>query len=114
MKGLRQQSLPYLIALAVIGAALLLRIPLYPLLGGSRPYLTLFGGVAIAVWFARWKPAAIAAAIGFVLANYFLAATENTFAFNAFFVSEFTVYALSAGFIIFVGETLHRARDRAL
>jgi PAS domain S-box-containing protein len=103
----------YAVAFAAVAAALLLRWPLWPLLEGRRPYLTLFGGVAAAVWFARWKPAAMAAILGFVAANYFLAEPEGAQAFNTSFLVELVGYALSVGLIIVFGEFLHRARDRA-
>lgn len=111
-RSARQQSLDYVIALSAMAAALLIRWPLYPLLEGRRPYLTLFGGVALAVWISRWKPATLAAMVGFLAANYFFASPENLLGLNAFFVTEFVFYALSVGLIIFTGESLHRARDR--
>jgi PAS domain S-box-containing protein len=108
----RRQYLDYIIALSVMAAALAVHWPLYPLLGGSRPYLTLFGGVALAVWFARWKPATLAAIFGFLIANYFLVAPQHALVLNTLFF-EFFGFALSAGLIIFFGETMHRARERA-
>jgi PAS domain S-box-containing protein len=104
----------YAIALLCIAAALLIRWPLFPVLGGSRPYLTLFGAVAVAVWFCRWRPAAIAAAVGFFVANYFLASPPGVILFNEFFMFELIGYTLSAGCIIFFGEAMHRARETEL
>jgi PAS domain S-box-containing protein len=109
---LKQQVLGYVMALAAIAAALAIRWPLYPLLDNRRPYLTLFAAVAFAVWFARWRPAVLAAIIGFLAANYYLADPQAGFVFDSFFLIEFAGYALSAGFIIFFGEAMHRARDR--
>ena len=111
-QSVRQQSLDCIIALAVMTAALLIRWPLDSVLEGRRPYLTLFGGVALAIWATRWKPATLAAVVGFLAANYFIAAPENVFDINRFFVAEFGVYILSAGLIIFSGESWHRAQDR--
>jgi len=79
---------------------------------GSRPYLTLFGAVAIAVWLARWRAATVGAIAGFLIANYFWPGRRVEFVFDEFFVFELAGYALSAGFIIFFGETMHRARER--
>jgi PAS domain S-box-containing protein len=100
----------YSVAFIIIAIALLIRWPLSPVLGGSRPYLTLFGAVAFAVWFCRWRPAALAAIAGFLAANYFLATPPSAIVFNEFFFVEFAGYALSAGCIIFFGEAMHRAR----
>lgn len=110
---LSKSVLNYAVALGAMVVALLVRWPLYPLLGDRRPYLTLFGAVAFAVWFTRWRPAALAAAVGFVAANYFLADAQAADVFDSFFLAEFVGYALSAGFIIFFGEAMHRARERA-
>lgn len=101
----------YVIALLIIASALFIRWPLSPWLGDGRPYLTLFGAVALAVWFARWRAAAITAFIGFVASNYFLVAPGSGF-FNQNVAVEFLVYGLSTGFIIFFGECMHRAKER--
>ena len=110
---LAHAALDYFVALAIVVAALLLRLALDSLLGGRRPYLTLFGGVALAIWLTRWKPAAVAALVGFVAANYFLAELRYGIDLNTLFFVELAVYSLSAGLIIFGGEALHRARERA-
>jgi two-component system CheB/CheR fusion protein len=104
----------YAIALLIVGLALLIRWPLYPWLGASRPYLTLFGGVTLAVWLARWRAATVAAIAGLLIANYFLSEPKFAFHFNTFFVSEIIGYAFSAGAIIFFGETMRRAREREI
>src|SRR3954463_12105970 len=109
-RSVRQQSLDYAFALSAIAASLLIRWPLHLLLEGRRPYLTLFGGVALAVWISRWKPATLAALVGFLAANYFLGSPENVLGLNAKFAVEVVIYALSTGLIIFTGESLHRAR----
>ncbi|HEX4641498.1 MAG TPA: PAS domain S-box protein, partial [Chthoniobacterales bacterium] len=60
----------------------------------------------------RWRAATVGAVAGFLIANYFLAGPTRGFVFNEFFVFELAGYALSAGFIIFFGEMMHRARER--
>ncbi len=69
-----------LVALGAVAVMLLIRWPLEPLLDGSVPYLTCFGAVAFALWHGRWKPAALAAIVGFLAANYFVA--PPAFEFN--------------------------------
>jgi PAS domain S-box-containing protein len=103
----------YIAALGAVAAMTLIRWPLQPLLGDRVPYLTMFGAVAFAVWFGRWKPAFLAAVAGFVAANYFI--VEPAFAPQSPFVVllEFLGYALSTGLIILFGESMHRMRDRA-
>jgi PAS domain S-box-containing protein len=113
MRGqLRQYAVSYGTALAAVAAALLIRLLLYPLLEDRRPYLTLFGAVAFAVWFARWRPATVAAIVGF-LAAYRLLVEPYTAISIPIFMTELSGYALSTGFIIFFGEAMHRARERA-
>lgn len=104
----------YLIALLVVVLAVLARLPLSPILGDRRPYLTLFGAVALAAWLARWRPATLAAIVGFILANrLFTSAADPEAGRVTFLFAEFIVYAISAGMIIYLGERLHRARDNA-
>jgi hypothetical protein len=49
--------------------ALLLRWFMLPWVGYMFPFATVFGAVAIAVWIGGWKPATVAAAVGFVGAS---------------------------------------------
>lgn len=100
----------YLLAFAAVGAALLLRVSLEPILEGARPYITLFGGIAVAVWLGRWKAAALAAGAGFVAANYFFP-NPRPFSYSFQFI-EILGFVFSAGFIIFFGEAMHLARER--
>jgi PAS domain S-box-containing protein len=103
----------YLAALLAVGAALLVRLPLDAVLGSRRPYLTLFGGVAIAAWLSRWKAASVAALLGFVAAYaLFVAPHYGSDPWPAPLV-EFAGFAFSAGLIVAFGDAMHRARDRA-
>ena len=102
----------YLFGVAVVAAALLIRVPLYPILGSNRPYLVLFGAIALVAWMARWKAAALAAVTGFIIANLTLVAHDQPFSFDARFFIELLIYGLSSGLIIYFGEAMHRARDR--
>ena len=91
---------------------MVVRLLLSPVLEAQRPYLTLFGGIALAIWLTRWKPTAVAAALGFFAAHALTNRTDGT-VHTAFFAIEFACYTLSAGMIIWVGEHLHRARERS-
>jgi len=102
----------YVAAVLAVGLSVLLRFALTPFLAEARPYLTLFGGVALASWLSRWRPASLAAILGFVEARFFFAKAESASVLS-FSIAEFAGYALSAGFIIFFGEMLHRSRSRA-
>lgn len=112
MEKLLRSARDYLVAIAVVGVALAFRLAILGILENRRPYLTLFGGVALAVWLTRWKPASVAALIGF-LAAHRLFVPQGDSVHLGFFAAELATYTLSAGFIIFMGESLHRARERA-
>jgi PAS domain S-box-containing protein len=102
-----------LAALAVVGLSILARLALGPILGDTRPYLTLFGGVALAIWVSGWRSAAFAAIAGFAAAHALEAGGVPGAWISSFFAAEAAGYALSAGFIILIGEKMHRARERA-
>lgn len=108
-------SLPrrYVIALVSVAAALLLRWILIPVLHDNFPFITLYGAVAIAVWYGRWQPATLASLLGYIGARYLFFAPTDSTAFTA--VGEFvalTAYGLSCGMIIYFGERMHRANDQ--
>lgn len=102
----------YAVALLCVVLALLIRWLLHPWLGASRPYLSLFGGVAIAVWFTRWRAASLAAVVGFLIANWIFVQPKFGFHFDTSFALEAAGYALSTGLIILFGERMHRAWER--
>ncbi|HYV99502.1 MAG TPA: PAS domain S-box protein, partial [Gemmatimonadaceae bacterium] len=101
----------YVTALLAMLLAIGVRMLFQPILSGQRPYLTIFGGVALAVWLARWRAATVAAVAAFLLVHFVI--EPHTPETNSFVLSEFVLYAISAGFIIVTGEAMHRARERA-
>ncbi|HKY30024.1 MAG TPA: PAS domain S-box protein [Pyrinomonadaceae bacterium] len=104
----------YGVALLCVAAAFFIRLALDPLLGDHFAFLTLYGGIAVAVWFGGWRPALLATLIGFLLTVYFFVEPRLAFAFTETTVwAGFIGYLLSCGFIIYMGETMHRARQRA-
>jgi PAS domain-containing protein len=100
--------------LLITAFALVIRWPLHPWLDGGRPYLTLFGGVALVAWLARWRAAVFAAICGYVAANYFLVVPGGTFGLNARAVIEFIAYSASIGLVIMFAELMLRATDREI
>jgi len=109
----RDRASDFLAALGAVAAMLVLRALLSPIFGMARPYTTVYAAIAFAVWFGRWKPAALAALLAFVAANYFFVEPRFALAGDKFTLFDFMTYALSAGIIIFLGESMHRAADRA-
>src|ERR1051325_499768 len=105
----------YAIALLSVAIALLLRWLLIPVLHENFPFITLYGAVAIGVWYGRWQPAAIASLLGYVAARYlFFIPTESaTFSVVGEIVG-LTAYGLSCGLIVYFGARMQRANDQLL
>ncbi len=111
------RSLPrrHAIALLTVAAAVLLRWLLIPVLHDNFPFITLYGAVAIAVWYGRWRPAALAALLGYLAARYlfFTPSANTTFTVLGEIVG-LIAYGLSCGLIIYFGERMQRANDQLL
>lgn len=110
-------SLPwrYTIALLSIATALLLRWILIPVLDHNFPFITLYGAVAIAVWYSRWQPAAVASLLGYVAARYLYFTPTGSAAISvAAEVGGLTAFGLSCGLIIYFGERMQRASEQLL
>lgn len=103
----------YGLALLIVTVALLIRGLLDSFLGNNLPLLTLFGAVALVVWTSRWRAATLAAVIGYVVANYLFIHPRHDFVFDLRDLIGFVGYALSTGLIIYFGELMCRARERA-
>ena len=100
-------------AIAVTLAALLLRWFLDPWLGNGIPYITLYGAVAIAVWFGGLGPAVVAMVLGYALVNVRYISPHDGVAITGPAESiALALFALSAALIIVLGEAMRRARDR--
>ena len=100
-------------ALVVILAALVLRWFITPWVGYDVPFGTVFGAVAIAVWAGGWKPATLAAVVGFAGAAMFFLDPASVFrSSGAANLLGALVYFGSCALIIGLGESLRRARDR--
>jgi signal transduction histidine kinase len=102
----------YLAAAAALAAAVLLRWLLDPLLGDFLPLATLYGAVAIAVWFGGYRPALLATVLGYLVCE--LLFVEPGIAFlSPRNLLGLVVYLLSCSIIIAFGEAMHRARRMA-
>ena len=92
--------------------AILLRWLLDPLLGDDFGLLTIYGAVAFAVWFGRWKPAVLTSVVGFLGLNYLYLAPRHSLMLNGRILAAFMGYSLSCGLIICLGELMNRGRDQ--
>jgi signal transduction histidine kinase len=100
-------------AVAVTLAASFLRWFLDPWLGVSIPFVTVYGAVAIAVWFGGLGPAVLAMVLGYVVANVRYVSVVGHFAVHGpTDAISLVLFAVSCSLIIVLGEAMRRARDR--
>ncbi|HYX65458.1 MAG TPA: hybrid sensor histidine kinase/response regulator, partial [Burkholderiales bacterium] len=100
-------------AVAVTLAAIYLRWFLDPWLRDTVPYITLYGAVAIAVWFGGVGPAVLAMLLGYAFAKIRYIEPRGLLALDGVTgVMELGLFALSCALIIVLGEAMRRARDR--
>jgi PAS domain S-box-containing protein len=105
-------GLGYGVALLSVAVAVFIRWVLDPLLGGRLHLLTLYGAVAVTVWFGGWRPGALAALIGFAAADYLFIPPRYAFALDSALVATFAGYSFSCGIIIYFGELMRRTNAR--
>ncbi len=109
----RQQSLGYLVAIGATAGTVLLRWLLDPVVGDYLPLATLYGAVAFAVWFGGYRPALLAAVLGYLACDYFFIQPRGRLGFNT--VHDFiglVLYLFSCGIIIGFGEAMRVSRRR--
>ncbi len=101
----------YAFAVFVAVAAVVLRWMLDPAVGDQFPFITLFGAVAAAVWFAGWLPAVFTALIGYLACEWMFVEPRGRVALDQM-VNQvgFVAYALTTAFIISFGQAARRAQ----
>ena len=100
-------------AVAVTLAALFVRWFLDPWLGQGVPYITLYGAVAIAVWFGGLGPAVLAMVLGYAVVNVrYISELGGVSVTGPSESIALALFTLSCSLIIILGEAMRRARDR--
>ena len=89
-----------------------LRFLLDPILGDQLPLASLFGAVAVSVWFGGYRLAAPGAAIGYLICSGLFIAPRGEWSFSLEGLIGFLLYATSCAAIIVFGEALHASRLR--
>ena len=102
----------YLFAVAAVAAAVLVRWLLDPALGNNLPLVTLFAAVAAAVWFGGWRPAFLAAALGYSACHYLFMEPRGVIVRDAESLIGLIAYLVSCSIIISFGQALRRAHRR--
>ena len=105
--------LDYAVALAVISLAILIRALLTPLMGSAFPLATMFSAVAFSSWYSGWAPALFTAIVGFIAVGALIPGAGliggRPLIQEVFSAS---VYLLSCGSIIVLGEAMRAAQRR--
>ncbi len=105
--------IPYGVAVLATGASLLIRWPLWPVLGDAVPHMTFFPAVMIAAYVGGFRPGLLATILSAVAANYFL--TLQLHSDYATIVNDraaLILFVLVGIIISGLCESLHRARRR--
>ncbi len=117
MAGRRQQSgafRGYLVALAATAAMVLPRGLMDPVMGEYLPLATLYGAVAVAVWFGGYRPGLLATALGYLACDFLFIEPRGTLGFRDLRnLIGLILYLLSCAIIIAFGEAMRAARLRA-
>src|SRR5882757_9925522 len=91
-------------ALLVIAAILLGRHAIDPWLGHHHPFGLIYGGVALVVWFAGWRPAVLAAASGLIGASFwFVEPRGSLLPSGPITIFSFVQYSISCAAIVAFG-----------
>ena len=108
-------SVPYVLGLAAVVAATVLRSLLDPWLGNTLPLVTMFGAVAAAVWIGGLGPGVLAAVVGYLACDYFFIQPRGGLALNGLpDVIGLAAYSFTSGVILWFGQAARRAHLRAI
>ncbi len=110
---MRKSLVTYGLTLAAVVAAVLLRWLLDPLMGDTLPLVTLFGGVAFAVWLGGYRPALLGAVLGYLACDYLFIEPRGSFGFaDARNLVGLVAYLVTCSIIIGFGEAMRVAQRR--
>jgi PAS domain S-box-containing protein len=111
----RARLVAYGVALLATLGCLLIRWPLWPVLGNDVPHMTFFPAVMIAAYFGGFWPGLLATLLSAAAANYFL--TKQLAFLHVTSVNDMAaliLFVLVGAIISGLCESLHRARRRVL
>src|SRR5437660_6253049 len=109
----RARLVAYGVAVLAPAVSLLVRWPLWPVLGDAVPHMTFFPAVMVAAYFGGFRPGLLATLVSAVTANYFL--TQQLPSFQVKSVNDVValiLFVLVGTIISGLCESLHRARRR--
>jgi PAS domain S-box-containing protein len=110
----RSASVTYLVVIATLAAAVLLRYLLDPWMGNTLPLVTLFGAVAAAVWIGGVRPAIAVVILGYLVCSYLFIEPRGRIEFtDPGTAIGVAAYVFTCALIILFGEAMRRAQLRA-
>src|SRR5262249_14604849 len=99
----------YLVAVSAVALALLLRQPLWPVMGNRVPFMTFFPAVMLAAYRGGFRPGILATGLASVAASYFLLDPTPSFTVaHPGDILGLALFAASGGFISHLAESLRR------
>src|SRR5260370_21253857 len=111
----RGRRFAYGVAVLAPAVSLLVRWPLWPVLGDAVPHMTFFPAVMVAAYFGGFWPGLLATFLSAVAANYFFTKQLPSFQVTQInHVSALILFLLVGTIISGLCESLHRARRRIL
>src|SRR5258705_12673622 len=109
---LRARLVAYGVALLATAGSLLIRWPLWPVLGDAVPHMTFFPAVMIAAYFGGFRPGLLATGLSAVAANLIPKQLPSLQATRVNEVAALILFLLVGSIISGLSESLHRARRR--
>src|SRR2546423_7427689 len=107
----RVRRVAYVVAVLAPAVLLLVRWPLWPVLGNAVPQMTFFPAVMIAAYFGGFWPGVVATVLSALTANYFGVAQPPGFHLSRVNdVAAIVLFVLVGTIVSALCESLHRAR----
>lgn len=104
----------YLVAIAAMVIAVLIRWTFDPWIGNNVPFATLYGATAFAVWFGGYRPGLAAVIFGYIVCNFLFFEPRNSLAIRtAGDWLALLLYLTTSGLIVGITESMRRAQRRA-
>jgi PAS domain S-box-containing protein len=114
-EDVRRAIVGYLIALAAVLVAVLVRGLLDPWLTSHVPFITMFGAVAFTAWVAGLQPAIVATIVGYLAcALFFIEPRGRLVVTQPQDIVGLLLYLLTSAIIIVMGDVMRRAQGGAV
>jgi len=111
-EGYRSRRISFGVALLSTSAALVLRWPLWPLLGQTSPFLTFFAAVVVTAYLGGFWPGLLATLLGSAASDYFLIEPGGFGVSQTGAIVTLTIFVLIGVSISGLSESLHRTRRK--